>query len=134
MPAFRFPAMGIYVATIGLACAALGLYGVIDSLWFGWGAERASAKIVGFDQSGEGGVAILEFTAAGRSYCVRGRGVHGLQWIGGGTTVLYRQGHPEEARLAGLAPRFAIPLTLLVLGSVFAFAGLRMWRRGWIPT
>ena len=102
-PVARRPrSWAVYITAIGLVCAAIGIYGVIDSISFGWRAEWTNARIVGFDQSDEGAVHILEFTAAGRSYRVHARGVYGVRWIGGDAVVLYPPGHPEEARLADL--------------------------------
>ena len=129
--------LGVVVTAVGLACAVLGLYGVIDSIWFG--AERASATVVGFLPGGDNDVDVLEFDASdGRRYRVEARGAWRVLWatnhgLNVQVPVLYPADSPEDARLADFAPRFAIPLIPLVLGCLFTPAGLLVWRYGWRP-
>ena len=130
---------GVVVTAVGLACAGLGLYGVIDSIWFGIGAERVSATVVGVLPGGGDDVDVLELDASdGRRYRVEARGAWRVLWapshgLNVQVPVLYPADSPEEARLADFAPRFAIPLILLVLGCLFTPAGLLVWRCGWRP-
>ncbi len=129
--------LSVVVTAVGLACAVLGLYGVIDSIWFG--AERASATVVGVLPGGDNDVDVLEFDASdGRRYRVEARGAWRVLWatnhgLNVQVPVLYPADSPEEARLADFAPRFATPLILLVLGCLFTPAGLLVWRYGWRP-
>lgn len=128
---------GVVVTAVGVACAGLGLYGAIDSFWFGIGAEHASATVVGVVPGGEDDVDVLEFAASdGRRYRVEARGAWRVHWapshgLNVRVPVLYPADSPEKARLADFAPRFAIPLILLVLGCMFTPAGLLVWRHGW---
>jgi hypothetical protein len=116
MRVFRFQVMGI---AGGLILFLAGLYGALESAWFSWWGERTNAIAVGLDQSGdEGAVSVLEFTVAGRTYRVHGRGAYGVQWVGGSTALLYPPDHPEQARLADFKARFFIPLFLLIFGLV----------------
>ena len=133
---------GVVVTAVGLACAGLGLYGVIDSIWFGIGAERASATVVGVIPSGRSANVnsfVLEFDASdGHRYRVKSRGAWHIIWATNSTNyglnvqvpVLYPADSPEEARLADFAPSFATPLIPLVLGCLFTAAGLLVWRYG----
>ena len=128
---------GVLFTAVGLACVGLGLDGVIDSTWFG--AERASATVVGAFSGGGNDVDVLEFDASnGRRYRVEARGAWRVLWatshgLNMQVAVRYPADSPEEARLADFAPRFAIPLILLVLGCLFTPAGLLVWRYGWRP-
>jgi hypothetical protein len=131
---------GVVVTAVGLACAGLELYGVIDSIWFGIGAERASATVVGvLPGGGDDDVDVLELDASdGRRYRVEARGAWRVLWatnhgLNVQVPVLYPADSPEEARLADFAPRFATPLIPLVLGCLLTPAGLLVWRYGWRP-
>ena len=130
---------GVVVTAIGLACAGLGLYGVIDSIWFGIGAERASATVVGVLPGVRKNVDVLELDAAdGRRYRVGARGAMRVLWatnhgVNVQVPVLYPADSPEEARLADFAPRFASPLIPMVLGCLLTPAGLLVRRYGWRP-
>ena len=50
----------------------------------------------------------------------------------GHVPILYFPERPEGARLADFTPRFAMPLILLILGSMFTPVGLLVFRRGWV--
>jgi len=135
------PARGlaVCVTAIGLACVALGLYGVLDSIWFGIGATRTTATVIGAVGSGVESSDVLEFTASdGRSHRVEARGAWRVHWApshvpNGHVPILFHADSPEKARLADFAPRFAVPLILLVLGCLFTPVGLLVWRGGLIP-
>jgi hypothetical protein len=116
----------------------VGLYGVIESLWFGRRAHLVAATVVNEDRTDEVAVSILEFTAAGSAYRVRARGPFGVAWgpspgVGAQVAVLYPPDHPEAARLADRVPRFAAPLILLALGLLFTPAGVLVMRHGLQP-
>jgi hypothetical protein len=113
---------------VGLICAAVGLYGVIDSAWFRIRGELVDATVVGVDQRGEAPVDILAFTVSGRQRHARPRGSFGMVWergrpLGSRVRVVYAPDNPEHARLAAVAPQFCIPVILLVLGLIFTYAG-----------
>jgi hypothetical protein len=125
---------GIVVTAVGLTLTTLGLYGAIESVWFGIGAEGATAKVVGRLDSSEG-VATLEFTAAGRQYRVPARGAWGLyaaqtDAIGVRIPVLYPPERPENARLADFSSRYGGPLIAIVLGFIFTPCGVLVLRYG----
>ena len=119
-------AVGLVSTGVGLACAAIGLYGVIDSVRFGRGAVHATAIVVGV---AEAEVGLLEFVASGRRYRVPARGVWGVRWAattgrGVRCSIHYPPERPHEARLSGFDHRFGIPLILLGLGCMFIPAGV----------
>jgi hypothetical protein len=125
---------GIVVTAVGLILTTLGLYGAIESVWFGTGAQRADAKVVGSFDSSEG-IGTLEFTAAGRPYRVPARGAWGLleaqtDAIGVRITVLYPPERPEDARLAEFYSRYGGPLIAIVLGFMFTPCGVLVLRHG----
>ena len=125
---------GIVVAAVGLILTTLGLYGAIESVWFGTGAQRADAQVVGPFDSSEG-VGALEFTAAGRHYRVPARGAWGLyaaqtDAIGVRITILYQIERPEDVRLADFSSRYGGPLIAIALGLIFTPCGVLVLRYG----
>lgn len=123
--------IGAIVTAVGLACAAIGVGGVVDSVWSGLGSKRATAIVV--ERRDE--VDRLAFAASGRQYRVEARGTFGVCWgnsagLKARVDVLYPPDHPENARLAEFTPRFAIPLILLTLGVAFTPCGVLVLRRG----
>ena len=129
---------GMVATAAGLLCLTFGLYGVIDAVFFGMRAERIDATVVDVDHTGEVSSDVLEFTARGRQYRVDGRGSFGVVWgpsqgLRRRVAVLYPTERPEDARLAAFVPRFAVPLILLVVGGLFAPAGLLLLRNGNVP-
>lgn len=130
--------LGLFATAVGLVCGAVGLYGVIDSLLFGMGALRGNATIVDVDNTGDVSSDVLGFTDSGRQYRVDARGSFGVVWgpsqgLKSRVAVLYPHERPEDARLAGFVPQYAIPLIVLVLGLMFATAGLFMLTNGTAP-
>ena len=125
---------------VGLASFAVGLYGVIDGIWFRMRADRATALVVevrndGFFDGNDGSYDILEFTVAGRSYRVESRGSFGVIFatshgLKSQRDVWYPPNHPENARIAEFSQNFGGPIILLVLGLLFTPAGVLVLRRG----
>lgn len=129
---------GRLVTAIGLICAAFGLYGVIDSLLCGIGAQRVKATVVAVGHTADVPFDVLEFTASGRQYRVDARGSFGVIWgpshgLRSRVSVLCVPDRPEDARLAAFVPRFAIPLILLALGCMFTPAGYLILQKGNAP-
>ena len=129
---------GRLVTAVGLICAAFGLYGVIDSLLCGIGAQRVNATVAAVDHTGDVSSDVLEFTASGRQYRVDARGSFGVVWgpshgLRSRVSVLCVPDRPEDARLAAFVPRFFIPLFLLGFGLVLTVSGMLMRRGGWPP-
>jgi hypothetical protein len=113
--------------------------GVADSIWFGIGAKRATATVVGVIDPGPNDVGVLEFAVSDGRLCrVEAHGAWGVQWATSHVRnvrvpVLFHADAPENARLADFSPRFAVPLIFLGLGCLFLPVGLLVWRRGWHP-
>jgi hypothetical protein len=111
---------------VGLACLSAGVYGVVDSWWFGVNSKPAVATVVEIDHSAE--IDTLEFTVDGKPFRAQARGAFGLHWgpshgMRARVPILYVVNDPNNARLAHFSARFTMPLILLVLGLMFAPAG-----------
>ena len=121
-------------AVLGLACTAIGLYGVIDAAWFSVWGELVDAIVVDFRQDAVGRSDILQFTVEGRQHRTDARGAFGWVWghshpRGQRVAVLYDPDHPKDARLAAFGPRFGIPLAMFVFGLVVTTASALAFRR-----
>lgn len=126
--------IGAIVSAVGLACAAVGIGGGADAVWFRLGSERASALVVDIPR-GIRVCDLLEFTATGRQYRVDARGIFGIRWgnsagLGVRVDVLYPPGHPQNARLADYTSQFVGPIIFLFLGLMFTPCGILILRHG----
>jgi len=120
--------LGAITGVVGLVCMVFGVWGVVDSWWFGLRAEQAIATIVEIDHGGETSIDTLEFIVAGPPHRVQARGPFGVRWgpsrgMKANVPILYLPEDPNNARLADFTARYSMPLILLVLGFMFTPAG-----------